>query len=264
MRNRFRHELIPQLTDYNANFKDALLRLAYVVADEIALLDEHVSAVWNTVINEENELININRDVFGKLPVAVKRHLIRRVLEQLAGTLTDIEAVHIENMLEIMGKPVGKRISLPYGLSLVNGYDACAIGKEDLLNDLGDVFEGEYPLNVPGDTTIPGWRIHIAVVAEQVKSESEHDESLDYDVVGDQLVVRSKRAGDKFQPLGMDGSKSVKDFMVDLKIPKVQRDGIPIVCSAKHIIWVVGHRIDERASVSASTNRVLAIRFDRT
>ncbi|MFC1998023.1 tRNA lysidine(34) synthetase TilS [Chloroflexota bacterium] len=263
MRNRFRHELIPQLMSYNANFKDALLRLAYVVADEIVFMDEQVSGVWNTVVSEENKLININRDVFGNLPVAGKRHLMRRVLEHLAGTLTDIEAIHIENVLEVMEKPVGKKLSLPYGLVLVNGYDTCTIGKEGLLNDAYEVFEGEYALNVPGDITILGWKVTASIENNQVKSESKYDECFDYDVVGDQLTVRGKRAGAKFQPLGMDGSKSLKDFMVDLKIPKARRDGIPIVCSAKHIIWVVGHRIDERASVSASTKRIIRLKFDR-
>ena len=264
MRNRFRHELIPQLTGYNANFKDALLRLASVVADEITLLDEQVSDVWDTVVSQENQIVHIDRAAFGKLPVAVKRHLMRRVLEQLAGTLTDIEAVHIESLLEAMQKPVGKKLSLPYGLVLVNGYDTCTIGSESLQNNDNELIEGEYALNVPGDTIIPGWTVHTAVVAEQVNSESQYDECFDYDVVGSELIVRGKNAGDSFQPLGMKGSKSLKDYMINDKVPQAQRSSIPVVCSPEHIIWVVGHRIDERAKVIASTKRVLTIRFDRT
>jgi tRNA(Ile)-lysidine synthase len=133
-----------------------------------------------------------------------------------------------------------------------------------LLKDAGDVFEGEYSLNVPGNTVIPGWRVSTSIESKQVKSESKYDECFDYDVIGGQIVVRARKAGDSFQPLGMQGSKSLKDFMVDLKIPQAERDGVPIVCSHKHIIWVVGHRIDERAKVSATTKRILSIKFDRT
>ena len=265
MRNRFRHELIPLLTGYNANFKDALLRLASVISDEIALLDEQVLNVWDTVVVEQYKLLSIDRAAFGKLPVAVKRHLMRRVLERLAGTLTDIESVHIESLLEAMKKPVGKKLSLPYGISLVNGYDMCTIGKEDLLKDAGEVFESEYALNVPGDTIIPGWKVTVSIRNKVTESEDKGGfiESFDYDVVGSELTVRGKNLGDKFSPLGMDGSKSLKEFMVDVKIPKAQRDGVPIVCSPKHIIWVVGYRIDERAKVTDSTRHVITVEFDR-
>jgi len=264
MRNRFRHELIPLLESYNANFKDALLRLTRVVAAEITLLDEQVSDVWDAVVSEEDKLLNIDRDAFCQLPVAVKRHLIRRVLEQMAGTLTDIEAVHIENVLDIIEKPVGKKLSLPYSLVLVNGYNTCTIGSETLQNDASEVIEVEYTLNVPGDTMIPGWKIAASIENKQLKNESKYHECFDYDVVGSELSVRGKKASDKFQPLGMTRNKSLKDFMVDLKIPKAQRNGIPIVCSPEHIIWVVGYRIDERAKVSATTKYVLSIEFDRT
>ena len=185
MRNRFRHELIPLLKGYNANFKDALLRLAFLVADEIALLDEQVSVVWDMVVVEQDKLISIDRSAFGKLPMAVKRHLMRRVLEQLAETLVDIESIHIESILEVMGKSAGKKLSLPYGLVLVNGYESCSIGKEDLSNNAGEVFEGEYSLNVPGDTIIPGWKVTASIGNKVTESEDKGGfmESFDYDVM---------------------------------------------------------------------------------
>jgi len=266
VRNRFRYELIPLIKGYNSNFGDAILRLASIVADEIALLDQQVSDVWDMVISYDSKLLYIDRDAFGKLPVAVKRHLVRCVLERLAGTLTDIEAVHIESMLGTMEKTVSKKISIPHGLVLVNGYNTCTIGSEDLFEDVGKGFDSEYALNAPDDTIIPGWRVTSSIGNKVVERENDtgYIACFDYDVVGDDLIVRGKRSGDKLKPLGMKGSKSLKNLMIDLKIPKAQRDSIPIVCSTRHIIWVVGYRIDERAKVSASTERVLSIRFERT
>ncbi|MCK5434285.1 MAG: tRNA lysidine(34) synthetase TilS, partial [Dehalococcoidales bacterium] len=215
---------------------------------------------------KQGKSISIDRSTFSKLPVAVKRHLMRCVLEQLAETLIDIESIHIESMLEVMEKSVGKKLSLPYGLVLVNGYDSCSIGKEDLPNDAGEVFEGEYSLNVPGDTVIPGWKVTASIGNKVTESEDKGGfiESFDYDVVGSELTVRGKNHGDKFSPLGMDGTKSLKDYMIDIKVPKAQRSVIPIVCSPGHIIWIVGYRIDERAKVSATTKRVLSMEFERT
>jgi tRNA(Ile)-lysidine synthase len=264
MRNRFRYELIPLIKTFNSNFKDALLRLASVVSDEIALLDEQVLHAWSSVVTDEDRVLSVDRSAFSRLPIAVKRHLVRRVLERLAGTLTDIESVHIDIMIEAMEKPVGKRLSLPHGLVLVNGYEVCKVGPDDLLTSDAEIFVGEYSLNVPGVTMIPGWKIIASIESKFIdENKSGFVECFDHDVVGSELIVRSKKQGDKLSPLGMNGSKSLKDLMIDLKIPKAERDGIPIICSPEHIIWVVGTRIDDRAKVLASTKRVLLIRFER-
>jgi tRNA(Ile)-lysidine synthase len=263
LRNRFRHELTPLLKEYNANFGDSLLRLSSVVTDQIELLDGQVAQVWDEVVTQENHIIYIDRDAFGGLPAAVKRHLVRCVLERLAGTLADIQSIHIEDMLNMMSKPVGKRLSLPYELVMVNGYESSIVRPEDSITAQDEVLDGEYRLNVPGQTDIPGWKINASVINKNVKTDSKYVEYFDYDVIGQKLMVRGRRQSDKFRPLGMQGSKSLKDFMVDVKVSKAKRDAIPIVCSPEHIIWVVGSRIDERAKVSASTKRVLKVEFER-
>jgi len=84
---------------------------------------------------------------------------------------------------------------------------------------------------------------------------------LDNEKTGSRLVVRSRRDGDRFQPLGMEQHKKLQDFMVDARIPRARRDGIPLVCAADQILWVVGWRIDGRVRVTESTRKVLCLRF---
>jgi len=264
LRNRFRYELVPLLKRYNAGFEDALLRLARLVSDEIDMLDEQVSLAWERVVTEGNGSLAIGRDAFKLLPAAVQRHLMRKALKSLLGDVFDIESVHIDNMCQMMGKTVGKQLSLPYELLMINGYDSCIIGGREQIEETGTAFDGEYRLKVPGVTVIPGWKITAKIEGKRTRIKSNYHECFDYDVIAGQLKVRAKNPGDSFRPLGMKGSKSIKDFMIDLKIPKAQRDGIPIVCSSEQIIWVVGYRIDERAKVTASTKRFLSARFERT
>jgi tRNA(Ile)-lysidine synthase len=52
--------------------------------------------------------------------------------------------------------------------------------------------------------------------------------------------------------------------MVDVKIPRTWRAGIPIVCSSEQIVWVVGQRIDERMKVTEETKRILCLKFTQT
>ncbi len=263
LRNRFRHELVPLLKGYNAGFEDALLRLARLVSDEIDMLDEQVSLAWERVVTEGDDSLVIGRTAFNSLPAAVQRHFMRVVLKSLLGDLFDIESVHIDNMCEMMDKKVGKQLTLPFDLIMVNGYVSCTVGRRGYLEEPVKL-DGEYLLKIPGVTVIPGWKITAKIEGKRIQNESNYHECFDYDVIAGQLKVRAKNPGDSFRPLGMKGSKSIKDFMIDLKIPKAQRNSIPIVCSNEQIIWVVGYRIDERVKVTTSTKSYLSARFERT
>ena len=86
---------------------------------------------------------------------------------------------------------------------------------------------------------------------------------FDFDKTGDKLVVRSRQSGDRFQPLGMSQPKKLGEFMIDSKIPSAWRQRVPIVYSPKHILWVVGWRIDERVKVTENTKQILCLKFER-
>ena len=86
---------------------------------------------------------------------------------------------------------------------------------------------------------------------------------LDADVTGEDLRVRSWRPGDRFRPLGLAGEKKLQDFFVDARVPRAERDAVPLVSGKPGIVWVVGHRIDGRARVTEATHRLLRLRFRR-
>ena len=64
-------------------------------------------------------------------------------------------------------------------------------------------------------------------------------------------------------PLGMNGNKKIKDLFIDLKIPKSQRNEIPLICFGDDISWVVGYRVSEKFKVSKDTKNILQIRIGR-
>jgi tRNA(Ile)-lysidine synthase len=69
----------------------------------------------------------------------------------------------------------------------------------------------------------------------------------DAQAVGDCLEVRSRQDGDRFQPLGMAGSKKLQDFFVDARLPRRQRDAVPLFVNQRGIVWVGGLRLAEWA-----------------
>jgi tRNA(Ile)-lysidine synthase len=75
------------------------------------------------------------------------------------------------------------------------------------------------------------------------------------------LKIRNRRDGDRFQPFGMKGSKKVKDFLIDSKVPRHERDRVPILVSGDEVVWVVGYRTSERFKVRSETNRCLSLAY---
>lgn len=261
-RNRFRYELIPLLQSYNKNIGDALMRTARTAADELSYLEEGVSQVWERVVREQPNGILLDSEALSSLHPALQRHLLRRVLDEVLADLTDIQSIHIEKMMEALSKPAGKRISLPRGLVFHVGYSTCLVTKGVFDTCPFPPLEGEYKLNVPGDTVLSGWRVQARIIRPGEKADG-FGACLDLDEAGSDLVVRGRKAGDRFQPLGMGKSKKLQDFMVDAKVPRSWRDRVPLVCSPGGIIWVVGWRIAERVRVTDSTKKVLRLEFER-
>lgn len=265
LRNRVRTELLPLLRDYNCDIDGALLRLASAAESVLAYIEREVAKLWGDVAKAQTDRIAIDRVKFWKLDPALRSHLIRSALQRLLGDLQDIEAVHIESVVEALAMPAGKRLSLPRGLSFYGDYDYGLITAKKVLMCPFPALDGEHWLEVPGKTEFCGWRVRsrILKLRPEMSKEDGMKACFDLDVVGRKLIVRSRRRGDRFQPLGMGSPRKLQDFMVDAKIPRAWRDSIPLVCSPQHIIWVVGYRIDHRARVTNSTKRVLCLEFQK-
>lgn len=262
LRNRLRHELIPFLRRYNPNVSAALLRTARAAADDLSFLEAQVCQTWEQVVTEQPNGILLDSKALLSLHPSLQRHLLRRVLGQLLGDLTDIKSIHIEKMMEALSKPVGKRLSLPRGLFFDVGYNTCLVTRGIFNTCPFPPLEGEQKLNVPGDTMLPGWRVRASIVPPGERAEG-FKACIDLNEAGSDLVVRPRKSGDRFQPLGMGDPKRLQDFMVDAKIPRWWRDRVPLVCSPDGILWVVGWRIAERVRLKDTTDRVLLIEFQR-
>jgi tRNA(Ile)-lysidine synthetase-like protein len=73
------------------------------------------------------------------------------------------------------------------------------------------------------------------------------------------LTLRGRRPGDRFTPSGMGVPKKLQDYMVDAKIPRAERDSLPLLCASGDILWVAGHRASALSTHPATGKRALRI-----
>ena len=268
LRNRLRHELIPELRKYNPQIAEALLRLARTSTEDMDYIETEARRLHGKVLKVERGSVAIEKKSFITQPPAMKRQLLRSSIESLLGNLKDIEAVHIEDIIAALDKPAGKVIGLPFGLNFTIEYDRYVLAPDAASLCPFPALENEIELKVPGKTDFSGWRVMAAIVSPSAVEAMDKDADgfsacFDYARVAKPLTVRCRLPGDRFQPLGMAQPKKLNVFMIDARIPQAWRRRIPIVCAGGQILWVVGWRIDERVKVRPDTKKVLRLEFKR-
>ncbi len=263
LRNRVRLELLPVLRSYNPGIDRALLRLADIAGDDISFIEEQASLLLPDLACKDGDALYLDINKMLALPRAIQRQVFRKAVKQLRGSLKDVEADHIESMVESLSKPAGKRFYLPDGLTLSTEYGRLVLTPTRSSVCPLPPLQDTAAINVPGDTDLPGWRVRADVVQESVDNDNGFTARFDLDKIGKKLVVRRRRPGDRFQPLGMNQTKKLQDFMVDAKIPRTWRDRVPLVSSARQILWVVGWRMDDRVKVTEKTKKILHLQFER-
>ena len=283
LRNRIRMELVPLLKSLNPSVKDALMRLSRNATQDGEYIRERADAVWRDVAQTvESGVVRLDAVALGGEHAAIRGRVLRRAIEAAGGEVTQR---HILDMVALLGGAPGKRLHLSGGIGFVTGYGEAYVGRmdavEDALMPLPPI-HGEHPLAVPGEVRVGGWYIAVTSIDAQDGEGLFHSphsfgklrtgsnlppegegtmasEVVDMDCVGEGLRVRGRLPGDRFQPLGMEGAKSLREFMIDARIPRGWRDGLPLVVSERGIVCVSGWRIAHWARVTGETRRVMRV-----
>ena len=277
-RNRLRHELLPLLETYNPNFRARLCHTAAVVAADYELLAQLRERAWAEVVQEEREAAAIVFDkvAWRALPVALQRATLRQAAYRLRGSLRDVDFVHVEQARRVgLTGETGAQATLPMGLALTVGYDTLTVG------DAGDagpppaeplLWSTEpLPVHLPGVTVLPQseWALQAEMldewsVAQIAANPDPWTAYFDADALAGPLALRPRCRGDRFRPQGMGGhSLKLSALLINLKIPRVWRDHVPLLVAGDEIVWVCGRRLGAKVAVGPGTRRVARLRFER-
>jgi len=259
-RNKIRLELLPELKKYNPNIKEVLKKLSTLWNQD----NEYLNLLAIEAKNKVLEKGRIDLKKFALLHQAIQSRILRQLIKEVKGNLEGITFKHIEAILNLIkyGTPQ-RRLDLPANIKVEREYETLAIYK---VEKEGVRKREEKYLKLPGVTEVEELKIEIQLLAKDSFStlypllSTSSNAYLDYDKLKLPLLLRHRKNGDKFHPYGMVGSKKIKDFFIDLKIPKREREKIYLLEDKEGIIWVMAsNRIDERVKVTEATRKVLVI-----
>jgi len=270
-RNRLRHELIPYLETYNPNVRQVIRRMAEAIAGDYALLRQQLEEVWPRVVREANvEAIVFDRATLRSLPVGLQRSVLREAVHRLRRSLRNINWVHIDDAVRVLAEgQVGAAATLPRGLLLTIGYDVATLAPAGYAVERPSAprIDDEISLPVPGRAPLRGgWMLVIERIPRRALPDGWRENLdpylayLDAGRCAGSLGLRTRREGDWFIPLGLGHRQRVRDLMINAKVPREERDTMPLLTCGADIAWVVGLRIDERFAVTEATTEVLVAR----
>ena len=283
LRNRIRHELIPRLeSDYNPNIRAGLSRTADVLGAESEYLDTVAQEAFEVCRVRDPDRVKalatlesvvLDRTKLREFHIAIQRRVLRQSFFEMSGDTEDLYFTHCEAMLSLIeGEAPHAALALPDGLRFRRVYQHLIF---DVRINSSSSFPIEterfaYPLAVPGQTFIAALNTEIIAELGDIRSrevrtlpDGKFEAIFDYEKVKEvlPLTVRNRRQGDRFQPYGMRGTKKIKDFMIDTKVPRDERDRIPMLVCGDKVLWVVGYTTSDPFKIHSGTRQYLYLRY---
>lgn len=248
-RNRVRHQLLPMLESFNPAIAKTLCKTAELLSQDDMFL--------NTLADEaERETLlgeGLDRERLEQLPLPLSTRILRKRLFALDQRVSEAD---IRRVLALCKARTGTAIELSGGFSAWTSAQALMIGRYPG----AQVYET--PFVPQGETKTP-WGTWISErVTRWQTTRGGMEAYLDFEKLPENLVVRTRRAGDRFYPLGAPGTRKLSDVLTDQKIAKEQRD-LPLLAAGNEIYFACGLTISERAKITPDTREILHIICDR-
>ena len=254
-RNRIRLTFITEFKKMNPNITQVTSRMMDILREEEKYFAIVVTKTLMKLICKKTDFrIELFLAPLEAMEKVILRRVLRRAIEETRG-LRGLEFVHIEDIIDLIKRGNhGDRLYLPKGLRVIKDYSTLLITSE-LPQKVSTAI-----LNLPGEVVFKESR---TVIKASVENEADNygdgktTAVFDADKTGNVLTVRARENGDFFYPEGFGKRKKLQDYFVDEKVPRDERDSIPVIVSETGIVWIAGFRGDERFKVSDGTKRFL-------
>jgi len=246
-RNFLRHKILPLFSELNPSFKKNLLAGVSNLKEAEAVYDSVIEEAKEKLVKYENDQVLIGIEALREQRFA--KVILLEILEEY-----NFNSSVVEDVLQSLEGSPGKQFYSPTHWLVRD--------REQLF--ISEIREGEEKLYYIEKDDIE--------LFEPLDISIEKFDAKDFKIIRDSkvacidaaeiafpLLIRKWQQGDYFQPLGMQGMKKVSDFFIDQKIPLHEKEKTWLLCSGKKIVWIMGHRLDERFKITADTTRIIKI-----
>lgn len=249
-RNKIRHNVLPVMETLNPSFREGLIKTMSYLEDVSKICDKAIQQAWERVaLRKGNEtLISISElKLLDPLPaylfVFLKPYGFNSVI--IGDIVSSLEGISGKKFISQTHRLVRDRESL-------------------ILTPLTPGNRKQFYLDEAMTELI--FPVHLKVSVSEKKNKFKIPDSrflacIDRDKVQFPLLIRKWQGGDYFKPLGMSGFKKISDFFIDSKLSLPEKENVWILANGEQIIWIIGHRLDDRFKITSGTQNILKLEF---
>lgn len=262
-RNKVRLELIPYIIDnFNPNIINTLWRLSSIADVDSGFLNALAEEKYNLIVKSETKhSIILDGTIFNREDRSIKIRVVRLMIYKLVESLQGISEQNVQSIVDLFERmETGKQLNLPAGIIGRVSYNDLIIH-----NSIAEKQNDFYYKLTFGENIFPdlGISIRISVQEKLIIPNDKNVKCFDSELIKGNLYIRNRKNGDKFNPFGMKGTKKVKDYFIDEKIPKDLRDEIPLLMDDENIIWIIGFATSEAYRITENTKNILIVDYKK-
>lgn len=217
-------------------------------------------------------LYSLKATEFLKADPLLQKRLILELIKEISPGQKDIGMVHVKAVLELFYGETGRSKALPFGIVARREYDQVILERNAAGEKNGEI--REVSLEIPLDAVAMAGSLErrwgdycfafevLPYEKKEIVPEKTYTKWFDYDKIKDTLSIRIRKTGDYLTIRDGEGNqirKMVKDYMITEKIPRGEREVLPLLVQGQQVLWIPGYRISESYKVDGETKRVLQV-----
>lgn len=252
-RNIIRNLILPEMEKINPDAVSTIYEGTQSLAEDDDFISSVAREYEKECLTKTYGGVEVDFTHAADLHIAIKKRLILKACEIIKSDRRNISATHLASVINL---PTGGTTSFG-GVYVTRSYGRLIFADtphESSPFSYNTKGEGEVCIKETGKTFS-----FEKVTADKVTAYEKGVLYLDADLLGE-LTLRNRQDGDTFRPFGLNGSKKVKDFLIDLKIPRHERDALAVLESDGSIVALLPLRGDDRFRVTDKTENILMIR----
>ena len=209
---------------------------------------------WHAEDISQNTEIRLPVDLFLELRKLMRQEVILYALRKLGFHMKDRTRQNIEDMASLAEKQTGKRYIIAGEGEVLREY------RDLVIRRTGEI--REQPVYAMRARVFP-FRKDMEIPAGEWENLNdfagkECTKWFDYGKINQMPVLRTRQEGDRFSTLA-GTHKKLKDYLIDEKIPRDERDHLMLVAAGPEVLWVIGRRMNESYKVTEETEEILEI-----
>ena len=268
-RNKVRNDLFPWINEnMNPTVSEKLVSLSSLMIETEEFIEEYIERSFKRyLLRQTEDRITLSIKVLNTTKKIIRYYVFKRCMLLLANVESDVYQNNITEIENILNSDGSKMLNLPNKIYVLKEYDNLIFTTKNPVLSKNKMPDAKTLETIRPRFSFGEYRVKMKKIkklpSDKVLSSNSNLIFLDYDKLEFPLIIRNRDSGDRFIPFGLSGFKKLKDFFIDEKVSKFDRDKIPVFTDSKKIIWIGGMRIDNRVAIDNNTTNILKIELEK-